>query len=126
LGVKLAMPDRPVVGVVGDGSAMMAIQALWTAVDSDIPVVYVICNNRSYRVLKLNMNTYKTQVLKEDVPSKYIAMDFPTPMNMAGIAEAMGMHGRKVDRPEEVGPAMKEALDLGKPALLDMVIDGSV
>ncbi len=126
LGVKLAMPDRPVVGVVGDGSAMMAIQALWTAVNSDIPVVYVICNNRSYRVLKLNMNTYKTQVLKEDVPSKYIAMDFPTPMNMAGIAEAMGMHGRKVDRPEEVGSAMKEALDLGKPALLDMVIDGSV
>lgn len=126
MGVKLAMPDRPVVAVVGDGSAMMAIQALWTAVNSNIPVVYVICNNRSYRVLKLNMNTYRTQVLKEEIPSKYIAMDFPTPFNMAGIAEAMGMHGRKVERPEEVGPAMTEALSLGKPALLDMVIDGAV
>jgi benzoylformate decarboxylase len=104
----------------------MAIQALWTAVNSNIPVVYVICNNRSYRVLKLNMNTYRTQVLKEEIPSKYIAMDFPTPFNMAGIAEAMGMHGRKVERPEEVGPAMTEALSLGKPALLDMVIDGAV
>ena len=126
MGVKLALPDRPVVGIVGDGSAMMAVQALWTAVNSDIPVVYVICNNRSYRVLKVNMNTYTTQVLKEEAPTSYIAMDFPTPLNLAGMAEAIGVYGRTVERPEEVGPAMEEALQLGKPALLDMVIDGSV
>ena len=126
MGIKLALPDRPVVGIVGDGSAMMAVQALWTAANSDIPVVYVICNNRSYRVLKINMNTYRTQVLNQDVPSKYIAMDFPIPLNLAGMAEAIGVYGRTVERPEEVGPAVKEALDLGKPALLDMVIDGSV
>ena len=126
MGVKLALPDRPVVGIVGDGSAMMAVQALWTAVNSDIPVVYVICNNRSYRVLKVNMNTYTTQVLKEEAPSRYIAMDFPIPLNLAGMAEAIGVYGRTVERPEEVGPAMEEALQLGKPALLDMVIDGSV
>ena len=105
---------------------MMAVQALWTAVNSDIPVVYVICNNRSYRVLKVNMNTYTTQVLKEEAPTSYIAMDFPTPLNLAGMAEAIGVYGRTVERPEEVGPAMEEALQLGKPALLDMVIDGSV
>ena len=127
LGTKLANPDRPVVGIVGDGSAMMTVQALWTAASENIPVVYVICNNQAYRILKLNMNVYKDQVLKEEDPqSRYIAMDFPTPLNLAGMAEAMGVYGRKISDPAEVGPALKEALALGKPALLDVSIDGSV
>ena len=127
LGIKLAHPDRPVVGILGDGSAMMTIQGLWTAANSNIPAVYVICNNRSYRILKLNMNRYKTHILNEDKPSsKYIGMDFPTPLDMAAIANAMGVHGRTVEDPEELGPALKEALELGKPALLDVIIDGGI
>ena len=127
LGVKLANPDRPVVGIIGDGSAMMTVQALWTAATAGIPAVYVICNNRSYRVLKLDMNVYKSQILKEQDPqSKYLAMDFPTPLNLAGMAEAMGMYGRKVEDPTELAGAIKEAVALGKPALLDVSIDGSV
>ena len=79
MGVKLAHPDRPVIAVVGDGSAMMTVQALWTAANENIPVVYLICNNRSYRVLKLNMDIYKTQVLGEPRPDEYLGMDFPFP-----------------------------------------------
>ncbi|MCH8870197.1 MAG: thiamine pyrophosphate-binding protein, partial [Chloroflexi bacterium] len=116
-----------VVGIIGDGSAMMTVQALWTAANADIPVVYVICNNQAYRVLKLNMDVYKEQVLKEENPqSQYIAMDFASPLNLAGMAEAMGVYGRKISDPAEVGPALKEALALGKPALLDISIDGSL
>ena len=127
MGIKLAHPERPVVAVVGDGSAMMTVQALWTAANGNIPVVYVICNNRSYRVLKLNMDTYKTQVLKEESPrSKYLGMDFPIPLNIAGIAEAIGVYGQKIEDPAELAPAMRHALELGKPAVLDVVIDGSV
>ncbi|MCH7626656.1 MAG: thiamine pyrophosphate-binding protein [Chloroflexi bacterium] len=127
LGVKLANPDRPVVGIIGDGSAMMTVQALWTAANAGIPAVYVICNNRSYRVLKLNMDVYKSQILKEQDPqSQYLQMDFPTPLNLAGMAEAMGMHGRRIEDPAELAGAIKEALALGKPALLDVSIDGSV
>ncbi len=127
MGVKLANPDRPVVGVIGDGSAMMTVQALWTAANSRIPVVYVICNNRAYRILKLNMNAYKTQILGEQDPqSDYLAMDFPTPMNIAGIAEAIGVHSRKIENPGDLGPAMRRALDLGAPAVLDVSIDGTV
>ena len=127
LGLKLANPDRPVVGIIGDGSSMMTVQALWTAANSNIPVVYVICNNQSYRILKLNMNVYKEHILKEDEPkSKYLAMDFPTPLNLAGMAEAMGVYACKITDPSELSSAMKHALDLGKPALLDVVIDGSV
>ena len=127
MGVKLANPDRPVVGIIGDGSAMMTVQALWTAANSDIPVVYVICNNRAYRVLKLNMNIYKSEILGQQNPeSKYVAMDFSTPFDIAAVAQAMGVFGRKVEDPAEVGPALREALALGKPAVLDVSIDGAV
>ncbi len=127
LGVKLAHPDRPVVAIVGDGSAMMTVQALWTAANENIPVVYVICNNRAYRILKLNMNTYKAQVLGEQTPrSRYVGMDFPVPLNIAGIAEAIGVHGRSIQDPADIGPALRFALAQGKPAVLDISIDGSV
>ncbi|MCH8280794.1 MAG: thiamine pyrophosphate-binding protein [Chloroflexi bacterium] len=131
LGVKLAQPDRPVVGVVGDGSAMMTVQALWTAACANIPVVYLVCNNRSYRILKLNMNLYKTQVLGEDTadsPSglELPGLDFPIPLNIAGIANAIGVYGRTIEDPADIAPAIKQALDSGKPAVLDVVIDGSV
>ena len=127
MGVKMANPDRPVIGVIGDGSAMMTVQALWTAANADIPVVYVICNNRAYRVLKLNMNLYKSEILQQENPtSEYIAMDFPTPFDIAAVAEAMGVYGRKVEDPAEIGAALRDALALGKPAVLDVSIDGAV
>ncbi len=127
MGVKMANPGRPVVGIIGDGSAMMTVQALWTAANSDIPVVYVICNNRAYRVLKLNMNLYQSEILGRDNPaSDYIAMDFATPFDIAAVAEAMGVYGRKVEDPSEVGAALREAIALGKPAVLDVSIDGAV
>ena len=127
MGVKLANPDRPVVAVVGDGSSMMTVQALWTAANANIPVIYVICNNRTYRVLKLNMNVYKRHVLGEKQPrSQYLGADFPIPMNIAGIAEAIGVHGRKIEDPADLAPALRQALDLGRPAVLDVSIDGSI
>ena len=127
MGAKMANPDRPVIGIIGDGSAMMTVQALWTASNSDIPVVYVICNNRAYRVLKLNMNLYKTEILGEENPqSEYIAMDFPTPFDIAAIANAMGVYGRNISDPAEIAPALRDAIALGKPAVLDISIDGAV
>ena len=69
------------------------------------------------------MDRYKTHILREQNPSsKYIAMDFPTPLDLA----AMGVHGRTIEDPEDIGPALKEALASGKPALLDVIIDGSL
>lgn len=127
LGLKLANPDRPVVGIIGDGSSMMTVQALWTAAAYNIPVVYIICNNRAYRILKLNMNVYKRDILGESDPeSQYLAMDFPVPFNIAGIAESMGIHGQNITDPSEIGPAIRRALESGGPAVLDISIDGSV
>ncbi|MGH8744985.1 MAG: thiamine pyrophosphate-binding protein, partial [Burkholderiales bacterium] len=52
VGVSLALPGRPVVALVGDGSALYGVQALWSAAHEKLPVTYVIANNRSYRILK--------------------------------------------------------------------------
>jgi benzoylformate decarboxylase len=127
LGVKLAHPDRPVIGILGDGSAMMTVQGLWTASVYNIPAVYVVCNNGSYRVLKVNMNAYKTLIEGQETPiSRYIGMDFPLPFDIAGMAEAMGVYGRRVEDPADIAPEIDRALASGKPAVIDVVIDGKV
>ena len=51
MGVLVANPDRPVFGIIGDGSALMTIQGLWTAANDNIACIFVICNNGMYRVL---------------------------------------------------------------------------
>ena len=123
MGVKLANPDRPVVAIHGDGSAMMTVQGLWTAANDQIPVVYVVCNNSEYRVLKMNMDLYKDLILKQPgAKSHYMGMDFPVRPNFAQIAEAMGIYGRRIDDPAQIGPAITEMISLGKPALLDIII----
>ena len=122
MGVKLALPDRPVVGVVGDGNAIYSIQGLWTAAHHQIPVVWVICNNATYRILKLN----SMRVLGPEAREKLHSVDLGGPaLNFAKIAESLGIDGVQVTRGDEVRPAIERALALGKPALVDAVIDGS-
>jgi benzoylformate decarboxylase len=126
-GTKLANPDRPVLGILGDGGAMMTIQGLWSAANDDIPAVVVVLDNGAYRVLKTNMDIYKRDVIKEPEPgSNYLFMDFPTPFDLSIIAQGMGVHGERITDPTEIGTALKRAFASGKPALLDVVIDGVV
>ena len=58
-GVSLALPGRPVVAVIGDGAALYGIQALWTVAHHKLPVTYVIANNRSYRILKERLVSFR-------------------------------------------------------------------
>ncbi len=128
MGTQCANPDRPVFGIIGDGSAMMTVQGLWTAANDNIPCVFVICNNGMYRVLKVNFNVYQQDVLElpETSGGRLLYSDFGTPFDMAAIAKSMGVHGERITDPSEIKPAVDRALASGKPALLDMVIDGSL
>ena len=127
LGIKLANPDRPVVAVVGDGASMYTVQALWTAARYNIPVTYAICNNRSYRILKVNMDVYLRGMLEDDErDSEYVGMDFATPLPLAEVAEAMGVAGQNVDDPAELRPALERAIASGKPTVVNVSIDGSL
>ena len=127
LGIKLANPSRPVVAVVGDGASMYTVQALWTAARYNIPVTYAICNNRSYRILKVNMDVYLRRMLEDaDRDSEYVGMDFATPLPLAEIAQAMGVAGENVDDPTQLGPALERSIGSGKPAVINVSIDGAL
>ena len=128
MGTQCANPDRPVFGIIGDGSAMMTIQGLWTAANDNIPCIFVICNNGMYRVLKVNFNVYQQDILElpETSGGRLLYSDFGTPFDMAAIANSMGVHGERITEPSQIKPAVDRAIASGKPALLDMVIDGSL
>ena len=128
MGTQCANPDRPVFGIIGDGSAMMTIQGLWTAANDNIPCIFVICNNGMYRVLKTNFNVYQEEILKlpETSGGRLLYSEFATPFDMAAIANSMGVHGERITEPEQIKPAVDRAVASGKPALLDIVIDGSL
>ncbi|MFQ5471762.1 MAG: thiamine pyrophosphate-binding protein [Dehalococcoidia bacterium] len=124
IGIKLARPDRPVLSVVGDGSAMYTIQALWTAAHHNVPVTWVIANNASYRILKLNMLDY----LGEGAAGRrFVEMDITEPvLNFGEIATSFGVTGRRIERPDEIGDAVREAQASGEPRVLDIVVEGNV
>ncbi len=120
LGVKLACPDRPVVAVVGDGSAMWSIQSLWTAARYDIPVTYVICANARYCQVKIMQKL----ILGEKAKGRDLGMDLAEPrIDFCQLAQAMGVRGQKVERPEELKEALKLALESGKPGLVEVYIE---
>ncbi len=124
IGIKLARPERPVVSVVGDGAALYTIQALWTAAHHKIPVTWVIANNRSYRILKLNMLEY----LGEGAAGrKFVEMDITDPpLDFSQISAAFGVKGTRVEHADEIGDAVREAQQAGEPRLVDIVIEGDI
>jgi benzoylformate decarboxylase len=124
LGVKLAHPDRPVVALSGDGSAMYSIQALWTAAHHDLAVVFVILSNREYRILKHNMDTYRQRFgAKPD--RGYPNMDLVSPdLGFVDLARGMGVEAMRVATPGELRPALEKALAARRPFLLDVAVEG--
>jgi benzoylformate decarboxylase len=119
VGISLALRDRPVVAIVGDGSAMYSIQALWTAAHLRVPITYVIANNRGYRILKERLKSMRGT-------DKFIGMDLREPeIDFAALAQSMGVPARRIADPAEVGPALKQSMQAGGPNLLDVrVADG--
>ena len=120
LGVKLASPGRPVIAVVGDGSAMWSIQSLWTAAHDQIPVTYVVCANASYCQVKV----MKGFLMGEQAKGRYLGVDLDNPrIDLASMARAMGVYGQKVEHPGQLREALSSALESGKPALVEVIIE---
>ena len=116
IGIHMALPDRPCVAFVGDGSAMYNVQALWTAAHLDLPITYVIANNRGYRILK-------DRLLAFHGDDNFIGMDFQSPrIDFVGLAGSMGVSARRVGRAADLGDALRDAIASGKPQLLDVTI----
>ncbi|MEE2687522.1 MAG: thiamine pyrophosphate-binding protein [Chloroflexota bacterium] len=119
IGVKCALPDRPVVCFSGDGGFMYHIAELETAVRYNIPVVSVVNNNHG-----LLQDKRGDDRAYQAVPGSHSSdlWEF-NDVDMAKVAEAMGAFGIRVDQPQDIQGAIEEALASGRPAVVDVVTD---
>jgi acetolactate synthase-1/2/3 large subunit len=122
LGVKLARPDRPAVCVTSDGSFMMFPGAVATAVEHDIPVVWVIMNNYTIGVIRDLQRFYMDNREIGTSFRKHSTGELWNP-DFAKMAEAMGAEGMTVDSPGDLGSAFETAFKSGKPTVLDVRVN---
>ena len=116
LAAKIARPEKQVVSVVGDGAFMLVVQELATAVAQNIPVVTVVCHNSIYSNMRKKQHMHFND--------RFIGTELYIP-DMANVARSFGAYGERVEKPEEIIPALQRALKCGKPAVLDVLIDSS-
>jgi sulfoacetaldehyde acetyltransferase len=116
LGAKLARPDCPVVAIIGDGAWGMSLHEVSTAVEENIPVVACVFNNGAWCAEKKNQVDFYN--------NRFVGADIQNP-DFAEVARSMGAVGVRVDKPEEVGLAIKEAIKSNKPTVLDIQVDGT-
>ena len=103
IGAKVAAPDRPAISYAGDGAWGMSFGEILTCVRHDIPVTAVVFHNRQWGAEKKNQVDFYNR--------RFVAGELDSP-SFAGIARAMGAEGIVVDRLEDVGPALKKAIDM--------------
>ncbi|MCB1744664.1 MAG: thiamine pyrophosphate-binding protein, partial [Gammaproteobacteria bacterium] len=114
IGVSLALPGRPLVATIGDGSAMYSIQALWTAAHHELPITFVICNNGGYRIIKERLFAFHRN-------NRFIGMDFENPaLDFVKIAQGMGLEARRIDTLSDFDDALAAGIASGRPNLLDV------
>ena len=127
LGAQCAAPDRNVIGIIGDGSAMMTVQGYWTAANDNIPCVFIILNNQSYRILKVNIDYYRKKIREEEETSgDYPYMDFPMVLNHTEIAKSMGVDAVRITDPNDIENEVSKAINSKKPRLIELMIDGNL
>ena len=121
IGAKLALPDRPVVALIGDGSALYTCQALWTAAHEQVPVVFVILNNASYRILKQRVNNMRGHAAQTDL---YVGMDLVNPrVDFVGLARSFGLAAERATTLAEATALVKRGIAGKEPLLIDVQID---
>lgn len=126
IGVKLANPGKTVIGFTGDGGAMYTIQALWSAARHNVDAKFVVCNNRSYRILQLNIKAYWQEqgIPEHDFP---LSFDLSKPaIRFDEMARSLGVAAVRVEKPDEIAPAIRQALAHPGPFLIDLVLDGDI
>ncbi len=123
IGIKIADPGKTVIGLTGDGGSMYTIQALWTAAHHNIGTKFIICNNHSYRLLKLNISAYwkERDIPQHEYPEMFSItnpdLDFVT------ISQGLGVPAVKVEKPEDIEPAIKNMLNADGPFLIDLYVE---
>jgi benzoylformate decarboxylase len=121
MGVKVALPERPVVGLIGDGSAMYTCQGLWTAAHYQIDAVFVILNNTSYRILKQRLHAMRGLAEQAD---SYVGMELIDPkIDFVGLARSLGIKAERARTVHDATDLLKTALNDDGATLIDVELD---
>jgi benzoylformate decarboxylase len=120
IGVKIALPDRPVICLSGDGSAMYTIQSLWTAARYKVGVVFVIFNNTSYRILKQRVFAQRGYAAQLD---RYVGMELNDPaVDFVGLARSLGVAAERATTVHDATDLIAKALGGTSPMLIDVAL----
>jgi acetolactate synthase-1/2/3 large subunit len=118
IAAKVAHPERLVVSINGDGDFLMNGQELATAVQYELPIVFVVVNNGMYGTIRMHQ--------ERDYPARVYATTLQNP-DFAALARAYGAHGETVEETAQFAPAFERAVNQaqasGKPALIEVCID---
>jgi benzoylformate decarboxylase len=121
IGAKLALPHRPLVALIGDGSAMYTIQGLWTAAREKLPMVFVIINNHSYRILKQRTNAMQQLAAQTDT---YVGMELEHPsIDFVSVARGLGVTAQRATTLSDMQDMLRQALAHDGPTLIDVEVD---
>ncbi|CAN7686668.1 benzoylformate decarboxylase [Bradyrhizobium sp. LjRoot220] len=117
VGISLGRPDVRTVCLIGDGSAMYSIQALWTAARRKLPLTVVVINNSGYGA----MRSFSQVMQVRNVPG----LELPD-IDFVKIAEGMGCSAVRVSKASELGAALKRGLALEGASLIEVMVDSAV
>ncbi|MFB6724530.1 thiamine pyrophosphate-binding protein [Kribbella sp. NPDC056345] len=115
IGAKVAQPERPVIGLFGDGAAMFTIQELVTATELRLPLPVVVVNNGGYAEIR-------EQMVDRGITPQ--AVDLYQP-DLPAMARAIGAHGTEAESAAVLGELAAAALTADRPTLIQLTIDGS-
>jgi acetolactate synthase-1/2/3 large subunit len=114
ISAKLVKPDNMVFAICGDGSFGANMQELETASRLNLPIIFIVGNDRQWGLIKSVQHNY--------FDKRYNGVDF-TDIRYDEVAQAIGCFGKRVEDPKKIVPVLQEAVDSGKPAVIDIIID---
>ena len=124
VGAAIACPQRPVLALIGDGTAMYTIQSLWTMARERLDVTAIIFNNASYSVLNVELERVGAESAGAKAKSQ---LDLSGPvLDFAQLAHGMGVHGVRVGTAEEMVKALEYALGHPGPHLIEAMVPESL
>ena len=119
VGAAVACPDRKVVNLEADGSALYTLQALWTQARESLDVVTILLNNRSYAVLNMELN----RVGAEPGPKARSLLDLSQPdMDFVALATGLGVPATRATTADELSEQLARALAEPGPSLIEAMV----
>ncbi|MFZ2237496.1 MAG: acetolactate synthase large subunit [Dokdonella sp.] len=120
VGAAIACPDRPVLALIGDGSAMYTVQALWTMAREKLDVTSIIFNNKSYAILNVELQRVEAGARGEKAHAQ---LDLTNPgLDFVQMAQGMGVNATRATTTDELVAALQNALGTPGPHLIEAVV----